>query len=156
MSDEEILKLFKQITTVTENLTAIDNKNRVILFSSPAELFEYYYTNMLEIIAKRKQYLLDNMRSDIILDLSRYSFIKNITEEKIIISKRTKADIISQLEQFDDIVTSDGTYDYLLRTHVYSLTVEKMQELLDKIKKAKEALNVLLETSEKALWLQEI
>jgi DNA topoisomerase-2 len=156
MSDEEILKLFKQITTVTENLTAIDNKNRVILFSSPEELFEYYYTNMLEIIAKRKQHILDNMRSDIILDLSRYSFIKNITEEKIIISKRTKADIISQLEHFDDIVTSDGTYDYLLRTPVYSLTVEKMQELLDKIKKAKEALNVLLETSEKALWLQEI
>jgi DNA topoisomerase-2 len=156
MSDEEILKLFKQITTVTENLTAIDNKNRVIIFSSPSELFEFYYANMLEIIAKRKQYLIDNMKSDILLDASKYSFIKNITENKIIISKRTKAVIISQIEQFNDIVTSEGTYDYLLRMPVYSLTVEKMQELQDKIKKAKEALNVLLETSEKELWLQEI
>jgi len=156
LSDDEILKTFKQVTTITENLTTIDKNNRVIVFETPEELFKYYFENMFEIIQLRKDYLIQKMESDIRKDFSRYSFIKGITEEKIIISKRTKDNIIQQLEQFSEIIKDEDSYDYLLRMPVYSLTEEKLNELLDKIRKVKSDLGVLKETTIEQLWLNDL
>jgi DNA gyrase/topoisomerase IV subunit A len=155
-TDDQILDKLKLTKKISENFTCIDENNKIVQYTSADEILEHYIRVKSDYMTKRKNYMLDNMHSDILLDISRYSFIKNITENKIIISKRTKSDIVQQLEAFKEIIQNDGTYDYLLRMPVYSLTEEKMQELLDKIKKTKEALEVLKNTSEKELWLQEI
>jgi DNA topoisomerase-2 len=155
-TDDQILDKLKLTKKISENFTCIDENNKIVQYTTADEILEHYIRVKSDYMTKRKNYMLDNMHSDILLDISRYSFIKNITENKITISKRTKADIVQQLEDFKEIIQNDGTYDYLLRMPVYSLTEEKMQELLDKIKKAKEVLEVLRNTSEKELWLQEI
>jgi len=154
--DDKILEKLKLSKKITENFTCIDEKNKIQQYESADQILSHYIRVKLEYMTKRKTYMLEQINLDLKKNTSVYSFIKNITEEKITVFKKSKSDIISQLSGFNDIVKIDDSYDYLLRLPIYSLTEEKMTELLKKIEQSEVEYRELESTSEKALWLEEI
>ena len=156
MTDEKILDKFKLIKRVTENYTTIDENNRVKVFNNVIEIFDYYYNVKIKYLQKRIDYLIEKISADIRKHVSTYLFIKAIVDDELIINKRKKSQIEADLDTFDKILKEDGSYDYLLRMPIHSLTKEKMDEMMQKIKNKKEELDYYKNTTPEAEWLRDL
>ena len=113
-------------------------------------------TIKLDYLQRRKDYQLQKLEDDIKIDFSKYLFIKNIVEDKLIINKRKKSDIEIDLDKIDNIIKRDGSFDYLLQMNILSLTEERMNKLQEDIKSKKESLDLLKEKTPEQIWKEEI
>jgi DNA topoisomerase-2 len=156
LSDNQLLDKLKLTKTVTENYTAIDAENKVKVFESAEEIFNYYFNIKIQYLQKRIEYIIEKLKKEIKRLVSTYLFIQAITEEKLIINKRKKSEIEQDLEKFDKIHKVDDSYDHLLRLPIYSLTKEKMAELMDKIKDKKQELDYYKSTTPQIEWLKDL
>jgi len=158
LSDEQVLQKLKLIKKVSENYTGIDRDLRVKTFKNINEIFEYYYDIKLEYLQKRKDHLINKITSDIKFDVSKYLFIKAITEDQLIINKRKKIDIEKDLneEKFDKIITRDSNYDYLLGMSISSLTIERMNKLMADIKAKKVELDKIKSQTLEMMWTEDL
>ena len=155
LSINDLLVKLKLIKTVTENYTCIDEFSKIKEFNDVSEVFDYYYSIKLKYLQKRKDYLIKTIKESIQLNYSKYLFIKNIVEDKLIINKRTKDEIIKDLSLITDIQVYDN-YDYLLNMRISSLTKEKMIELEDSLRNLKKKFNIIKTTSLQDLWKDEL
>lgn len=156
MTDDELLNTLGLVKTVSEIYTAINADMRVQVFDSAKEIIDYYIGVKMKYLQKRKDHLLQKMDSDIRFDTSKYLFIKNIVEDKLIINKRKKDDIVKDLAKIENIITRDDSYDYLLNMSIQSLTEERMKRLLQDIKETKTKLDVISNTSLEKMWQDEL
>lgn len=156
MSDEDLLQKFKLVKKVSENYTCIDENNRVIVFENAESIIEKYIEMKLKYLQIRKDFLISKIEDDIKFDFSKFTFIKNIVEEKLIISKRKKSDIENDLTLISGIIKRDNSYDYLLNMNLLSLTEERMQKLEADIRLNKEKLDALKIKDIKDIWKEEI
>jgi len=151
-----LLDKFKLIKTISENYTCINENNRIVIFKSAKEIFEYYYNVKIQYIQKRKDFLVKSISDDIRLLVSKYTFVKGIVDGNIVVQKRKKADIVKDLEKIDRIIKYEGNYDYLLRMPVYSLTDEKLTELLNSIKERKAELDKTVSLKLEEMWTNDV
>lgn len=156
LSDDQLMTKLKLIKKVSELYTCINEHNTVSVFDSAEEIFNYYYETKIKYLHKRKTHLLEQLENDIRLLFSKYEFIKNVVENNIKVNGAKKVEIIKDIKKFENIIKYDDSYDYLLRLPIYSLTEEKMKELLDKIKNNKKELDVLSNKSVETLWWEEL
>jgi DNA topoisomerase-2 len=156
MDDEWIMNKLKLIKTVTENFTVMNEVNRIEVYNSPEEVIAHYIRVKLDYMQKRKDNLIEETKQGILESASKYIFIKEVTEENIIVNKQKKTAIIEQIEKYEKIIKVDDSYEYLLRMPIYSLTEEKMAELLEKIKSNKEVLTGIINSEITRTWLDEI
>jgi len=155
-SDEWIIQKLKLRKTITENFTVIDEDNKVKVYNSPEEVINHYIEVKLQFLQKRKDYLIEKTKQDLLILASKYIFVKEVTDENIIVNKKKKDEIITQIKGFEKIKTVDGTYEYLLRMPIYSLTHEKLQDLLDEIKNKKIDLDNIIQKTIQDTWRDEI
>jgi len=85
---------------------------------------------------KRKQYILNKMKNDIEILKQKMLFISGIIDEQIIINKKSKDDINSQLDKKEfkkmdsnNTFNQEGNYNYLIGMPIYSLTLDKKIDL---------------------------
>ena len=154
--DATIMDILKLTRKVTENFTVLDETNRVVIYKSPEEVINHYIKVKLDYLNKRKIYLIQAIQNEIDILNSKYIFIKNITEEKIKVNKKKKDEIITQLQNFNDIIKVDNTYEYLLRMPIYSLTQEKMSELLKDVETKENELYKVKNEEISETWEKEI
>lgn len=156
MTIDEILVKLKLVKTVSENYTCLDENNKIVVCSSALDILEKYVAVKLPYLEKRKAYKIDQITQAIQDDNSKYIFISNVISGNIVVNKKSKAEIISQLDKFEDIFMKDNSYDYLLRMPIYSLTKEKVAELEKSIKDKQTELNEYSKTDITTIWLSEI
>lgn len=156
LTDDDILQKFKLIKKVSENYTVMNEENKIEVHNDIYSILNSYIKIKLEYLDKRKDYQLSKLDEEIRYDLSKYTFIKNIVENKLIINKRKKADIEKDLESIENIIKKDDSFDYLLNMNIMSLTEERMNKLLEDIKTKKSDLDKLKETDIKDIWKDEI
>lgn len=154
--DTTLLEKLKLVKKVTENYTCMNADNKIQVFEDAYEIFNYYFTEKLKSLKLRKDYMIDYIEKEILFDLSKYFFIKNIVEGKLIINKRKKVEIEKDLDGFTNINKKDNSYDYLLNMNILSLTEERMEKLHSDIQLKKQNLDKLIETSINDIWLSEI
>jgi len=156
-SHDELLNKLKLIKKVSENYTAIDDNNKIIVYESAKEILDHYIRVKLDYIAKRKENQLSVLHENILFDYSKYLFIKMIVDDELVINKRKKADIENDLDKVKDILESkEKKYDYLLNMSIQSLTEERMSKLQDQIKLMKKELDELTRKSVNDLWGEEL
>lgn len=153
---ESLLKVFKLVKSLPENLTCIDENNRAKEFNSVQEILDTFITMRLKFYQKRKDYMLESMKSNLIKLASKYYFVKGVVDDKIIVNKRKKDNVVSQLEKFDKIQKIDGSYDYLLAMSISQLTFEKLEELKKQIEDGKAEYKKTKETSIQDMWLADL
>lgn len=156
LSEDELLQKLKLIKKITENYTSIDENNKVRQFKDIYGIVDYFISVKLKYTNLRKQHIINTISSDISQLQSKYNFIKAVLDNKLIINKRSKQDIVSDLEKMKDIITVDDNYDYLLRMPIYSLTDEKVKELQESISKKELELTTIKSKTETDLWLEDI
>lgn len=154
--DEELLSNLKLIKKVTENYTVLDENNKISVCESIEEILMKYVKVKLDYTDKRKEYLKSKIEEEIRFDYSKYVFIKMIVENKLIIAKRKKDDIVKDLKKIDHIIPRDDSYDYLLNLPIIRLSDEEMIKLENRIKTLKLDLDLLIKKSASELWVDEL
>ena len=69
--------------------------------------------------------------------------------------KKRKTDIIEQLEA-NGYKKMDESYDYLLRMPIYSLSMDKIDELTGKVEELRSSHKSLTEKTENKLWMDDL
>lgn len=93
---EKVLKLNSSLTLT--NLVLFNQEGKVSKYESPADILEEYYHLRLKYYDLRKEYLVSRIAREIELLENKLRFIQEVNDDKVIISKRKKADIVGQLQ----------------------------------------------------------
>ena len=149
-------KTFHLVRSLPENLNCIDETGRVREFASIFEILDAFIKLRLTFYDKRKAYLLKTLRSELEVLVAKYLFCKGIIEKTIVVANKKKEEIIAQLEKIEKIIKVDGSYDFLLRMPISSITREKMEELHEQIKQKKDEFMRIKGTEIKDMWLEDL
>ena len=156
LSTTDIIKLLKLEKKVTENYTVMNQYNQVETFNSINDIFWRYYEVKIEYLKKRKDNLISTLTEDIKELISRYVFIKSIIDNTLIITKRATKDIITDLDKLDKVIKVDGSYEYLMRQAISSLTKERMDKLVIQIRARKDLLDFTKTSTLEEMWLNDL
>lgn len=155
-SDDQVLEKLKLIKKVSENYTTIDENNKIRTFTSAKEILDAFCELKLQYVAKRKANILTNLKKDLHILASKYIFVKSVIDGDIIINKKKKAEIVTQIDKIEKITKIDDSYDFLLRMPIYSLTNEKVAELLKQIKESKAEYKEIALRPEEDMWTNDL
>lgn len=129
ITDDKIVKIFGLSESQTENFNTLDENGELRIFESDIEIITEFTKYRLGFYEMRKQAIIDKLVLENQILNNKLIFIKAIIEDKIDIKNKKKEVIVNLIESLKvDLI--DGTYDYLLRMPLYSIT----KEYYDKIK----------------------
>jgi len=155
-SDEDILIKLKLIKTITENFTVIDEFNKIKQYTKAEEIIDHYkkIKNKYNII--RKKFIQEKKKNELLLISSKLIFLKGVIENKIIINRKTKTEIINQLMSIKGIIKYNTNYDYLLKIPIYNLSNEKIIEIENLIILKKGEYKQFINRETEEIWKTEI
>lgn len=153
---ESLLKVFHLIKPFTEIYNCIDENNRVKEFKSIQEILDAFIELRLKYYDLRKTYILKQLRSILEELSSKYIFVKSVIDKTIVIANKKKDDIIKQIENNPKILKKDDSYEYLLKLPLYTLTIEKLDELKTQIKNKKTEFDIIKSKTIQEIWLNDL
>jgi len=156
MSEDNILNSLGLITKFTENYTCMTENNSIKVFEDSNEILQSFINIRLEYYQKRKDHLIKKILGDIAINEPKFLFVSGVVDGSIVIHKKKKTEIETQLKSIDGITKVDNSFDYLLRMSISSLTYEKVQELRKKISSLKKELKDITNKDIKETWLEEL
>lgn len=154
--ERKLYDAFHLVKSLPEVLCCIDENNRVKEFNSIQDILDMFINIRLKFYDKRKKYILESLKSKISELVSKYTFVLGIVKKTIIVSNKKKDDIIKQIDPIDKIIKIDGSYDYLLRMPIHSLTTEKLAELKQQIIDTKAEFDKVKATTIQEMWLGDL
>ncbi len=150
---EKVFKLTNKISTT--NMVMYDADGFLKKYDNVNHILEDYFRVRIAFYQKRKDYQLENIKNELIVVNARVKFILEFIAGDIVISNRTKQNLLEQLveREYPEI---DGSYDYLIKMPIYNLTKERIDEL-NKDKDMKTEMYANLEKKEiYEIWLDEL
>lgn len=94
---DKVLKLNSSMTLT--NLVLFNEEGKINRYDCPADILERYYNLRLKYYDLRKDYLVSRIAREIEILQNKLRFIQEVNDDIVIISKRKKADIVSQLQR---------------------------------------------------------
>ena len=137
-------------------------KNNVITkYKSANAILEDYIQLRLQAYTERKINFVKILSNEMKVLKYRKKFIEQILEKEIIIERKKKVEIINQLveQEYPQLAINLGSvesYDYLVNLPLFSLTMEKIDEINAEYKAKKDELDNYKNTTVESLWLEEL
>ena len=132
-TDHKIRRALGLEKSMKENFTCIDQYNKIREFGSITEILDAFIEVRKEFYEKRRQHMLEVLGRESSFLLSKIEFIEAILGDELRVNNRAKKTILEDLERLRGtrsiIPDSEGSFDYLLRLPIWSLTLERIQEL---------------------------
>lgn len=150
---DQLLKEFKLITKISENLTVWLPNGKLKNFSTEIELIKEFLKWRFPYYTARKNYLLQKMEEQISKKDNRMKFIRLAIENMDTMLKMKKKEL------FEFCMSHGFTEDQTeanLQIRIYDLTAEMVPILEDEIVQLKDAHAELTATTEKQLLLQDL
>ncbi|KIX03425.1 uncharacterized protein Z518_06977 [Rhinocladiella mackenziei CBS 650.93] len=181
--EEGLVEKFKLTKSVaTSNLVAFDPEGRITKYANVEAIMDEFYSYRLQLYAKRKEWLLQDMQKDLRRLTNQARFVQMIIDNKLSISKKKKAVLIAELkhlgfdafpktpdaanpgetmagteeEEGEDDVTEASAYDYLLGMPLWSLTQERVEKLQKQIGDKELEIDTLMKKSKEDLWRRDL
>lgn len=155
LDEAGILKLFKLEESETENYTSLDEHGKLKIFEAAEEIIHYFVDFRLKFYSKRKKLLIEKLDKELKILSNRARFIKAIIDNKLEVNNRKKEEICKDIEKMklDQI---EGSWDYLLRMAIYSLTKELYDKLKEDFKMKIEELDILKKKDPKEMYIDDL
>lgn len=150
-----LIKLLKLSESTTEIFTTLDERGKLRIFDSAEEIVEYFVKFRLRFYEKRKKYLLNKLEKELKVLSNRGKFISAILKGSLKVNNTPKVVIIENIEKMN-LDKMDGTYDYLLKMPIYSLTKELFEKLRQEYNKKKEEIEVLNNTLPEDMYIKDL
>ena len=163
---ERLLKLTSTKSTNLSNIHMFDENGRIRKFTNINDIVTHFYGLRLELYVKRREYLIRSLQRDYDIIKSKVRFVKEFIANIIEIRNKKKQDLLDLLKNrkypmFDlshnssDPLYSPG-YDYLIRMPIYSLTLERKEELIEQRDIKQAELQSIIEKVPKQLWKDDL
>ena len=151
-----ILTTFNLTTTIcTTNMHAFDKNGILTKYNSANEILDYFYDIRLEFYDKRKKYMIKLIEDELIILENKIRFIMMIVKKELKVIKVKISVLNEKLEELD-FFKLDNKYDYLTSMPIHNLTLEKIEELVNKCKDITTQLNIIKAKSIKKMWMEDI
>lgn len=137
------------------NLVAFNSENKLTKYASILDMLVEYVETRRNLYFDRKTYIIDELNKDINLLKTRVRFIEDFIENRITIIKKRKAEIEEQLVNREYPKIEDS-FDYLLKMPIYSLSLDKIDELNTKIENLESDLSIIESKTDTQLWQEDI
>jgi DNA topoisomerase-2 len=147
------LKLTKSFNT--NNMYLFDDNTIPVKYKTTLDILLDFYDMRLEFYNKRKNYMTDKLESELVILKAKARFIEEYINGTLDINRKSNDFILSLLEERKFPKQNDN-YDYLVKMPLISMTAEKIDDLMAQIKKKTTELDVLLKSSNKDLWKQDL
>ena len=146
-------------TQSTTNMNMFDANEKLKKYSTPEEIVDDYYPVRIEYYQKRKAYLLDALRKELLVLSNRARYISEILDDTIDLRRKTTTMMVQilkdrnyDMQQGDDGDSGSTGYKYLLKLPMDSVSEENVEKLrTEKEKKEKELTHLESKTTEN-LW----
>jgi DNA topoisomerase-2 len=155
LSDDKLFNLLKLVESETENFNTLDEYGKLKIFESVDDIIQYFVDFRLKYYQVRKDHQLDKMQHELKVLGNRGKFIKAILDGRIVVNNKSKDEIVSQIESIS-IDMIDGSYDYLLRMPIYSLTKEMFEKLKEDFSNKKDEIEKLKLVDSKDMYLEDL
>jgi len=147
---EKIMKDLKLTETITENLVCVDEHNSLKEFNSVEELFESFCKIKIQFLEKRIKSEIERLAQETNYLQECYNFIMDVINNKINV-KVKKTEVEKQLK--------DLKYNYidkLLGMPIYSLTIDKAEDLKEKLENKRKELSSMKEETPITIWKKDL
>ena len=160
---EGLEKKFKLTTTIsTSNLVCFDLEGRIRKYDGVADIIKDFYDLRKEYYQKRKEHMLGQLTFELERLENKARFVTSIINGTLKVQNRKKKDLLQELktlkfkaiykkktevEDDEEEEGGDHGYDYLLTMPIWSLTMEKVEQLLkDKASKEDQVKHLIGQT----------
>jgi DNA gyrase/topoisomerase IV subunit A len=153
-SDEKIIKEFKLSKPYTENITVIDQNNKLREYKDERDLIKDFCDFRIGILQQRITKRINEYN-----EINRFlnvkmQFIKAILENKIIFKNKSKNEVIDLIKINTSAIEED--FDKLLRINILQLTSEMVLQLQEEIEKNNKELDYWKKTSPTQEFISDI
>ena len=149
-------KLLKLTTTVsTANMHMFSPAIKIHKYETVAEIIDEYFAVRYGAYEKRKAYLLEILRAKLVKLSNRAKYIVETLEGKVDL-RRKKAQQVTELLQARGYVEIDGSYTYLTKMPMDSVTEENVAAALKEKAETEAELAELEATTCAQLWMREL
>jgi DNA topoisomerase-2 len=144
----------------------------LFILYSVADIMNAFYDVRIRFYDKRKGYLMGKLREELEKLDNKVRFVQSVISGKLVISNKKKSDLLAELKaqgfkafsakisaanEEDEIADiEEGNYDYLLGMKLWSLTQEKVQQLITERNVKREELNILATKTAEDLWMHDL
>ena len=153
-------------TQSTTNMNMFDANEKLKKYNTPEEIVDDYYPVRIEYYQKRKAYLLDALRKELLVLSNRARYISEILDDTIDLRRKTTMAMVQilkdrkydlqQPQQADDGDLGSAGYKYLLKLPMDSVSEENVEKIrAEKEKKEKELAHLESKTTEN-LWQDDL
>ncbi len=170
-------KDFKLITSKmlsTTNMHMFNQNGGITKMKNIKQIIKEFYNFRLEWYQKRKDYLINNIKNELIILDAKIKFILDIIENRLEINNKKKEFIENYLEEnnfpkkkieineSNEINNNDiyqkikENYDYLIKMPIWNLTYEKKEELLKELNNKKDILSNIEKKKKEEIWLEDL
>jgi hypothetical protein len=159
----------------TCNITLLNKKAGIARYDKPEDILVAFYHVRLEYYSRRKDLLLENLRMEQTMLSNKARFVEEVCSGDLVVSNQKCDDIFTRLEKGDydrlpkeDQNKTNGkactptdkklvkSYDYLMEMQIWSLTLERAEELRAKLAEKTQEVAELEETSPSQIWLNDL
>jgi DNA topoisomerase-2 len=155
-SKEKFEKKMKITSSIScKNLVAFNSENKLTKYKDILEMLDEYIKTRIGLYTERRAHVIKEFNREINLYKTKVRFIESFINDKLKIIKKRKAEIESQLVE-QEFPKVDNSYDYLLKMPIYSLSLDKIDELNKKISDLENSLEIISSKSEINLWHEDL
>lgn len=159
-------KDFKLITSKmlsTTNMHMFNPEGTITKMKNIKQIIKEFYNFRLFWYQKRKDYLIDKLKNELVFLDARIRFILDIIEERLKVNNKKKEIIEDYLEKnnypkkkIENEEKSKTNYDYLIRMPIWNLTYEKKEELLKELNNKKDMLSNIEKKKIEKMWFEDL
>ena len=124
-------------------------------YASAEEILVDFVEIRLDAYKRRKAHMVKTMTAECELLRNKARFIKMVVEDEIIIFKRKKAQIESDLVKHK-FLKVDDSYDYLMNVKTYQYTEESIDKMLSEVRETETRLAQIQKTTVVDMWKTDI
>jgi DNA topoisomerase-2 len=153
---EDVEKTLKLTTTRSlSNMHLFDASGKLKKYASIESILDDYYDVRLKTYDLRKAALLKAWTASLLKISNKVRYIRGVLDDSLDLRKKSSADIQDMLRTagLDEL---DGSYSYLIKMPMDSVSEENVQALKDEKRKMKDMVDELGATSAEKLWLNEL
>jgi DNA topoisomerase-2 len=150
-------------TQSTTNMNMFDANEKLKKYNTPEEIVDDYYPVRIEYYQKRKAYILDALRKELLVLSNRARYIGEILDDTIDLRRKTTAMMVQILkdrkydvQQGDDDGDLVAGYKYLLKLPMDSVSEENVEKLRTEKEKKEQELAQLESKTTENLWQDDL
>jgi DNA topoisomerase-2 len=153
---DDLYKELRLVKSVNESYSSLNEENKVVEYKSIEDILNNYFKVRYKFYENRKENMINKLTNKILMEVSKYTFIKGVIDGDIVLNNKSEEQIIKKIEKIKNIIKVNDSYDYLLNMPLSSITKEKYEKLKESIKELNAQLNALKKETIEDMWKKDL